>query len=118
MRGWKSFLQGQQYNAPTGVCAECGEETSCRVEDESFDHAFGVEHCWGYGGSLCCDATVLDGYVVNEGVHTARRDHQDGWVKKGDRYSCTCIIYVEDGQRKFMMSKSIIKRFVAPNPHA
>ena len=115
MRGWKSYLRNRAEDAPCGICAECGEQTQARVEDDSFSHGFGVEHQWSYGGSWCCDADVLeDAYVVNEGTHTAQRDHKDGYVKKGDYYSLVCIIH--DG--RFIMSKNVIKRHTAPNPHA
>lgn len=75
-----------------GICNECGIECDSVVED----HGIGPYEFWGSRGnhhdyvevSPCCSAEVVEGgnKVIRINEHTARRDHRQGGIKKGDRY--------------------------------
>ena len=49
------------------ICSECRNECEMKVEDNSFDHAFGTEICYAVV-SDCCEADVLndDGTINDE----------------------------------------------------
>lgn len=77
---------------PRGICESCGEACTARV----VDMGIGAYEYWGAREvhhdyqvvSPCCDAEVVKGgeTLVRVSEHTARADHKDGKVKKGDRY--------------------------------
>jgi len=82
---------------PSGICEECGGE--CTAVEKDF--GIGPYEFWGDRGvhvdmrlvSPCCEANVVEGgnKVVRTAVHTARRDHKDGKIKKGEKYKIIVI---------------------------
>jgi hypothetical protein len=75
-----------------GICDECGIECDSVQEDQGI----GSYEYWGSVSvhhdycdvSPCCGAKVVEGgnTLLRISEHTARRDHQKGGIKKGDRY--------------------------------
>lgn len=75
-----------------GICNDCGME----CEPVRKDHGIGPYEFWGSRGthheyvyvSPCCGVEVVEGgnKLVRISNHTARRDHKQGGIKKGDRY--------------------------------
>ena len=84
-------------STPTGICSECGN--ACEVT--MIDFGIGAYEFWGSRevhtdfrpASPCCEAEVVEGEVkvVRNAVHVARRDHKDGKIKAGDKYSLTVL---------------------------
>ena len=72
----------------SGICGGCLCECEEVGVDESFDDAFGTCEDWGVG-SDCCGAEVYEGSIWFDATtkHTARKDHKDGKVKAGQKYS-------------------------------
>lgn len=74
------------------ICSDCG--MSCEVV--AVDNGIGAYEFWGdrgihhewVDGSSCCGEAVEagDSRKIRESQHTARRDHTDGRIQKGDSY--------------------------------
>ena len=81
-------LRGKPSTALTGICSKCKEECEERIIDASFSDSFGHVEDWESDGSYCCGAEICQGniYLDQTTFHVARRDHKDGYIKKGDRY--------------------------------
>lgn len=82
---------------PEGICSDCGNACTAKM----VDMGIGPYEFWGDRGvhtdwqavSPCCEAEIVEGgeSVVRRAVHTARRDHKDGKIKAGDKYSLTVL---------------------------
>jgi len=72
-----------------GICGCCLCECEAAPIDESFSDPFGNVESWRIG-SACCEADIFEGAIFMEKrtKHTARKDHKDGKIKAGQRYSC------------------------------
>jgi hypothetical protein len=48
--------------------------------------------------------------IITVGTHTCRRDHKDGYIKKGQRYMKTVIRYIDDntGESRLVTRKYIL----------
>lgn len=78
-----------------GICSQCGRACTATV----VDFGIGPYEFWGHLGdhhdyqqvSPCCEAVCVEGgeKVVRKATHVARRDHKNGKIKKGDRYTIT-----------------------------
>jgi len=99
----------------SGVCMGCLTECEEVGVDESFSDSFGLVEDWGVGSS-CCGEEVCQGNIFLDKVsfHTARKDHKDGKILKGQRYRqhITKGYYIDDSGEHhgiFDISKKVIK---------
>ncbi len=100
-----------------GICESCGEFCS----PVPVDCGIGPYEYWGATGihkdiqmlSPCCEAEVVDGgnTLIGTTYHTARKDHADGKVKKGDYYSVSVYRYWrKDGPSWIRNFKKVIQK--------
>lgn len=73
------------------ICEECHEQCNIKVVDNGFSFEFGSEvgfHSLKANVSSCCESTYIKGgsKLLRNVVRTARKDHRDGRIKRGDRY--------------------------------
>lgn len=88
-------MRYHEEEMPHGICEACGSECTATV----VDNGIGAYEFWGSRGvhhdyrqcSPCCEAEVVEGgeKIVRKAIHTARRDHKDGRIKRGDKYALT-----------------------------
>jgi len=81
------------------ICGDCLCECEEVEVDESFSDSFGLVTAWGVGSS-CCGGECYEGEIFLDRTtrHTARKDHKDGKIKKGQRYKAhiTKGYYIDD----------------------
>jgi len=101
-----------------GICSDCGEECTAVMQDQGI----GSYEYWGFKGthhdwrevSPCCGEEVVGGgaKVIRKSEHTARKDHKDGKVKKGDRYRVVVTYHWrEDGPGWITEEKRVVDAF-------
>lgn len=74
--------------------------------------AKGVHHDYGEA-TICCEAELINGdmNVIRQSTHVARKDHKDGFIKKGDKYKVRIFrCWKKDGPSWVFQEKNIIKR--------
>lgn len=78
--------------AEEGICDCCGEAccpvlVDCGIGSYEFWGAKGTHHDW-QALSPCCEAEVVEGgvSVIRRAIHTAKKEHNGGKIKPGDRY--------------------------------
>ena len=98
-----------------GICVSCGR----KVTPAWVDEGIGPYEFWGDKGthhdwrceSPCCGAEVVAGeeHLVSKTVHTARKDHKSGDIKKGDRYrKWVWLSWITGGKRFYNVEKCIL----------
>ena len=95
MRHDDDYGHDDHDEGPEGICSDCGKACHAKM----IDFGIGSYEFWGARGvhtdfhpaSPCCEVEVVEGgeSVVRRAVHVARRDHKDGKIKAGDKYSLT-----------------------------
>jgi len=100
---------------PYGICSRCGNGCTAVW----IDFGIGPYEFWGDRGthhdyqvvSPCCEAEMAEGgeTVVRRATHTARRDHKDGKIKAGNKYSLTVLRHWrKDGPQWITTTKKLL----------
>ena len=105
----------------TDLCVFCGGP--CQAV--SVDNGIGAYEYWGSKevhhdwtvGSSCCGGDVVEGgyseALIRDTQHTARKNHADGKVKKGDRYQVKVWRHwrTDENRRWMTVKKTVLDTF-------
>ena len=108
------------YNVPDDwgmyyySCGCHASEGGCSCPENLIKNA---ERSWLEGSGYELDESMTWHKLVSFSVHTCRRNHKDGRIKRGDRYKVTVHRHIDDEDgRSFLHKQKTLMKKPLPSP--